>query len=366
MIKTTNFTEIHKQLNAKMVEFAGYTMPIQYPKGIIAEHNLVRNSVGVFDVSHMGEFEVRGNDALKFVQKITTNDASKLAKWGIQYSAMCFENAGIVDDLLVYYIDDNFYMLVVNGANIEKDWNWCVKNAEGMDLELTNVTDDVNLLAVQGPNSRATLQKLTSTDMSDDNLKYYNFKLGNLANTEMIISRTGYTGELGYELYFRGSEEVAKDVWNAIFEAGAEFGIEAVGLGCRDTLRLEKGYMLYGNDIDENTNTLEAGLGWITKLAKGEFNGSDILTKVKEEKPKRNLVAFVSNAERFIPRHHYKIFVGDEEVGFVTSGNLSPTLNKPIGMGYVKAEFKALGTIIEIEARGKRFPAEVVKAPFVS
>ena len=366
MVKTTNFTEIHKSFGAKMVEFAGYTMPIQYPKGIIAEHHVVRNSVGVFDVSHMGEFEVRGADALNFIQKITTNDASKIAKWGVQYSAMCFENAGIVDDLLVYHIDDNFYMLVVNGANIDKDWAWCVKNTDGFDVQLTNVTDDVNLLAVQGPKSRETLQKLTSTDITDENLKYYNFKLGNLAGIEMIISRTGYTGELGYELYFRGNEDTSKKVWDAIFEAGAEFAIEPVGLGCRDTLRLEKGYMLYGNDIDDTTNTLEAGLGWITKLAKGKFNGSDVLTKVKEDKPSRNLVGFTSNAERFIPRHGYKIFVGDEEVGLITSGNLSPTLNKPIGMGYVKAEYKAIGTIIEIEARGKRFPAEIAKTPFVS
>ncbi len=365
MVKTTNFTEIHKSLSAKMVEFAGYTMPIQYPKGIIAEHNIVRNAVGVFDVSHMGEFEIRGSDALNYIQKIITNDASKIAKWGVQYTAMCYENAGIVDDLLVYYIDDNFYMLVVNGANIDKDWQWCVVNTIGFDVELKNVTDDFNLLAVQGPKSRETLQKLTDTDLSDENLKFYNFKLGTLAGVEMIISRTGYTGEVGYELYFRGLEPIAKKVWDAIFEAGAEFGIEAVGLGCRDTLRLEKGYMLYGNDIDQTTNTLEAGLGWITKLAKGKFNGSDVLAKVKEEKPSRNLVAFASSTERFIPRHGYKIFVGDEEVGIVTSGNLSPTLNKPIGMGYVKAQFKTVGTVIEIEARGKRFPAEVVKAPFV-
>jgi len=365
MIKTTRFTQIHKDLSAKMVEFAGFTMPIQYPGGIISEHNIVREKVGVFDVSHMGEFEVNGPDALAFVQKITTNDASKLAHGGIQYSAMCYEDAGIVDDLLVYRVADDSFMLVVNGANIDKDWAWCVKNAEGMNLKLDNVSDDINLLAVQGPASRSTLQKLTDEDISEDTLKYYNFKFGKLAGIEMLISRTGYTGELGFELYFRGDDEVARLVWDKVFEAGAEFGIEHVGLGCRDTLRLEKGYCLYGKDIDQTTNPIEAGLGWITKLAKGEFNGSDVITKVKENKPSRHLVGFVVGADKFIARHGYKIFDGENEIGVVTSGNLSPTLNKAIGMGYVTPEFKNPGSKIEIEARGKKFVAEVIKLPFL-
>jgi aminomethyltransferase len=365
MIKTTRFTEIHKSLGAKMVEFAGFTMPIQYPKGIIHEHNIVREKVGVFDVSHMGEFEVSGPDSLKFIQKITTNDASKLINGQVQYSAICYENGGIVDDLLVYRKSEDSYMLVVNGANIDKDWEWINKYTTGMNLSLVNSSDDYNLLAVQGPASRNVLNKLTTEDISEDNLKFYNFILGKIAGYDMIISRTGYTGELGYELYFKGDDDVAKDVWNKLFEAGNEFNIEAVGLGCRDTLRLEKGYCLYGNDIDQTTNPIEAGLAWITKLTKGEFNGSDVIAKVKENKPTRNLVGFVIAADKFIARHGYKIFSGDTEIGVVTSGNLSPTLNKAIAMGYVTPEFKSPGSKIEIEARGKKFEAEVIKLPFV-
>lgn len=365
-MKTTVFTEIHKSLGAKMVEFAGFYMPIQYPGGIIHEHKKVREDVGVFDVTHMGEFEVSGKDALKFVQKITVNDASTLTPGRIQYSAMPYENATLVDDLLVYNMGEDCFMLVVNGACLDKDWDWCVKNAQGMDVELTNISDEINLLAVQGPKSRETLQKLTDADMSEENLAFYHYQLAKVAGVEMILSRTGYTGELGYELYFRGDEATAKKVWDAIFEAGAEFNIEAVGLGCRDTLRLEKGYMLYGNDIDDTTNTLEAGLGWITKLNKGEFNGSDILNKVKAENPKRRLVGFTVDVARFIARHGYKIWIDGKEVGYVTSGNLSPSLEKPIGMGYVPWENRAIGTKIEIEARGRRFPAEIVKVPFLA
>lgn len=365
-MKTTAFTEIHKALGAKMVEFAGYYMPIQYTGGILHEHHVVRNNIGVFDVSHMGEFEVCGADALNFIQKITVNDASKLTPGRVQYSAMCYKNANIVDDLLVYKMTDTFYMLVVNGACMDKDWDWCVKNALGMDVDLKNVTDEYNLLAVQGPKSREALVKLTDADMSEENLPFYHYQYGKLAGVDMILSRTGYTGELGYELYFKGNEAIGKKVWDAVFEAGKEFGIEAVGLGCRDTLRLEKGYMLYGNDIDDTTNPLEAGLGWITKLDKGPFNGSDILQKVKEDKPKRKLVAFVIDAPRFIARHGYKIFVDGKEGGFVTSGNLSPTLDKPIAMGYVPWDYRNPGTKVEIEARGRRFIAEVVKTPFVA
>lgn len=365
MIRTTRFTEIHKSLGAKMVEFAGFTMPIQYPKGIISEHNVVREKVGVFDVSHMGEFTVKGKDALAFVQKITTNDASKLEIGNIQYSAMCYEDGGIVDDLLVYRKDDESFMLVVNGANEIKDWEWCLSNVTGFDCTLENISDNINLLAIQGPASRETLMQLTDVDISDEALKFYNFKVGKLAGYDMIISRTGYTGELGYELYFSGDDAVTKDVWDKLFSAGAKFGIEPVGLGCRDTLRLEKGYCLYGNDIDQTTNPIEAGLGWITKLAKGEFNGSKVIADVKENKPSRNLVGFVVAADKFIARHGYKIMSGDREIGVVTSGNLSPTLNKAIGMGYVASEFKSPGSKIEIEARGKKFTAEVIKLPFL-
>lgn len=362
-MKKTVFNQIHKDLNAKMVEFAGFEMPIQYTKGIIHEHLAVRNSVGVFDVGHMGEFEIKGKDALNFVQKVTTNDASKLVPGKVQYSAMCYLDGGIVDDLLVYRIDENHFQFVVNAANIEKDFNWCKENSKGFDIELNDISDEINLLAIQGPNSLNTLQKLTDTNLSE--LAYYTFTFGKIANVDMLISRTGYTGELGFEIYFRGDFNTAKKVWDAIFEAGKEFNIEPVGLGCRDTLRLEKGYCLYGNDIDHTTNPIEAGLGWITKLNKGEFNGSSVIAKVKEEGPKRKLVGFISDADKFIPRHHYKIFANDKEIGFVTSGNISPVLNKPIGMGYVQTEYSNVDTPIEIEARGKLFPAKIVKLPFV-
>lgn len=362
-MKLTIFNDLHKALGAKMVTFAGFEMPIQYPKGIIYEHKLVREKVGVFDVSHMGEFEVNGKDALAFVQKITVNDVAKLTPGKVQYSAMCRPDGTIVDDLLVYNLDVDSYMLVVNGANIDKDWAWAFENSKGFDLNLKNSSDEFHLLAVQGPKSAETLQKITDTNMSE--IEYYNFKFGKLAGNDMIISRTGYTGELGFELYFRADKADADKIWNAVFKAGEEFGIEAVGLGCRDTLRLEKCYMLYGNDIDDTTNPIEAGLSWITKINKGDFNGKEVIAKVKEDKPKRNLVGFVPQTEKFIARHGYKIYKDGKEVGYVTSGNLSPTLNKPIGLGYVPAELKTPGTIIEIEARGKYFPAEVVKTPFL-
>lgn len=364
-MKTTRFNAIHNEHGAKMVEFAGYEMPIQYKNGIIHEHHKVRNEVGVFDVSHMGEFEVRGKDALAFAQKVTINDVSKLVPGAVQYSAMCYTEGGIVDDLLVYKMDDEFYMFVVNGANIEKDWNWCLENSKAFDVELKDVTDDVNLLAVQGPNSRAVIEQLTDEDISEEALPFYNYKLGKVAGVDMIISRTGYTGELGYELYFRGDDAVARKVWDDLFAAGGKFGIEPVGLASRDTLRLEKGYCLYGNDIDKDTNPIEAGLGWITKAEKGAFNGSDFIKKVKADKPLRRLVGFEVKAEKFIPRHHYLIYMGNLKVGFVTSGTMSPTLKKPIGMAYVPFEYKTPGTILEIEARGKRFPIEIIKMPFV-
>lgn len=364
-MKITRFNAIHKESGAKMVEFAGYEMPIQYLNGIIHEHHKVRNEVGVFDVSHMGEFEIRGKDALAFAQKVTINDVAKLKIGDVQYSAMCYHEGGIVDDLLVYRMDDDFYMFVVNGANIDKDWNWCVDNAKDFDVDLKNVTDDINLLAVQGPNSRKVIEKLTDTDISEENLIFYNFKIGKVAGYDMIISRTGYTGELGYELYFRGDDDIARAIWNALFEAGNEFGIEPVGLACRDTLRLEKGYCLYGNDIDKETNPIEAGLGWITKAEKGKFNGSDFIKKVKADKPLRRLVGFEVKVDKFIPRHNYLIYKGELQVGFVTSGTMSPTLKKAIGMAYVPFEEKTPGNILEIEARGKKFPIEIVKLPFV-
>lgn len=362
-MKKTIFNEIHRRLGAKMVEFAGFEMPIQYQKGIIFEHMAVRQKVGVFDVSHMGEFTIKGSDALGFVQKIITNDASKLYPGKVLYSAMCYTNGGIVDDLLVYRISNDEFMFVVNAANIEKDFKWLTENLSPFEAKLQNISDEINLLAVQGPDSIKTLQKITNHNLSE--MQYYTFVQGVLADVPMLISRTGYTGELGFELYFRGDYQIASEVWNNIFEAGKEFGIEPVGLGCRDTLRLEKGYCLYGNDIDETTNPIEAGLGWVTKLNKGSFNGSEFIARVKDEGPKRRLVGFIVEEEKFIPRHHYKIFANSSEIGFVTSGNISPVLQKPIGMGFVQTQFAELGTEIQIEARGKMFPAKIVKIPFV-
>lgn len=363
-MKKTAFYNIHKELNAKMVSFAGYEMPIQYPNGIIYEHKLVRNSVGIFDVTHMGEFFVQGPDALNFVQKLITNDASKLTVGQVLYTAMCYEDGGIVDDLLTYKLADDHYLLVVNGANVDKDLAWVMDNAKEFDCEVRNETDDYLLLAVQGPKSKETVQKLTDCNL--DEMEFYHFADNQkLAGVPAIVSRTGYTGELGYELYFKGGEAEAKKVWDALMEAGKEFGIEAVGLGCRDTLRLEKGYMLYGNDITQETNPIEAGLGWITKLAKNDFNGKAVLEQVKAENPTRRLIGFEVDADRFIARQGYKIFKGDEEIGFVTSGNLSPSLDKPIGMGYVKWDYRNPDTEIDIEARGKRFPALVKKMPLL-
>jgi len=362
-MQKTNFYNCHKKLNAKIVSFAGFEMPIQYPLGIMAEHKAVRDTVGVFDVSHMGEFEVKGKDALAFVQKVTVNDASKLTIGKIQYSAMCYEYGGIVDDLLVYNMGEDYFMLVVNGSNVDKDFAWLESNLSGFDVKLTNISDEINLLAIQGSKSLETLQKLTETNLSET--EYYNFTIGQLSGIDMILSRTGYTGEIGYEIYFRGGEEVAEKIWNAIFEAGAEFNIQAIGLGARDTLRLEKGFALYGNDIDQTTNTIEAGLGWITKTDKGVFNGSELINTVKANNPHRKLVGFVVTADKFIARQGYKVFDGENEIGIVTSGNQSPSLNKAIGMAYVNWDFRNVGQKIEIEARGKKFEAIVSKMPLL-
>lgn len=361
-MKNTRFHLIHKQLGAKMVSFAGFEMPIQYPAGIIAEHMSVRTHIGVFDVSHMGEVEIRGPQALDFVQKISINDASKLVPNKAQYSAMCYPDGGIIDDMLVYHRGDH-YMLVINGACAEKDIAWMHEQAQGMDITVTDMSDDINLLAVQGPKTIDALQTLTDVNLSE--IPYYGFADGTLAGLDMIISRTGYTGELGFELYFRGDESVCENVWKALFEAGSAYGMQPIGLGARDTLRLEKGYCLYGNDISKDTNPLEAGLGWITKLAKGTFNGSEAIAKVKEQGPIRKLIAFKVLAEKFIARQQYPIHHGGNPVGEVTSGNISPILNVGIGLGYVPTSLAEPGTIIQISARGKEFDAEVVKLPFV-
>jgi aminomethyltransferase len=359
-LQRTALLDVHIALGAKIVPFAGFEMPVYY-KGIVAEHTAVRERVGIFDVSHMGEVLVRGPRALEFVQKITVNDASALAVGQAQYSAMCLESGGIIDDLLVYKRGENDFLLVINASNIAKDFAWMQANAlDGVELE--NVSDSYTLLAVQGPRAVELLQKLTSVDLNG--IAYYYFVEGELAGERMIISRTGYTGELGFELYLPSDKSTSEKVWNAIMEAGAEFGIEPTGLGARDTLRLEMGYCLYGNDIDETTNPIEAGLGWITKVNKGEFNGRDAIVKVKEEKPKRKLVAFEMN-ERAIPRGHFAIKADGNDIGEVTSGTSSPTLGKGIGMGYVATEFAQVGNTIGIAIRDKVIPATIVKLPFV-
>jgi aminomethyltransferase len=359
-LKRTALYDTHKSLGAKIVPFAGFEMPVQY-RGIVAEHTAVRERVGMFDVSHMGEVTVTGPNALDFVQKITVNDASTLAVGQAQYSAMCYTDGGIVDDLLVYRRGDNDFLLVINASNIDKDFAWMQENAiDGATLD--NVSDDYTLLAVQGPKSIETLQKLTDTNLSE--IEYYHFVEGTIAGEKAILSRTGYTGEVGFELYISSDQSTSTNVWNAIMEAGSEFGIEPIGLGARDTLRLEMGYCLYGNDIDNTTNTIEAGLGWITKPAKGEFNAKDVVERVKGEKPSRKLVAFEMN-ERAIPRQHYAITVEGKTIGEVTSGTQSPTLGKGIGMGYVESAYSKPGTAINVMIRDKEIPATVVKAPFV-
>ena len=357
-MKKTKFYDIHVILGAKVVEFAGYQMPIQY-SSIIGEHKAVRNSVGVFDVSHMGEVFVSGEKALDFVQKITVNDASKLTNGRVQYSAMCYTDGGIVDDLLVYRISDTEFMLVINASNIEKDFAWMQEN-NSFGVELKNLSDDYSLLAIQGQNSKKTLEKICDKPLD---LEYYHFFTAKVAGTSMIISRTGYTGELGYEIYFKGDEATATKVWEQVFEAGKEFNIQPIGLAARDSLRLEMGFCLYGNDIDKTTNPLEAGLGWITKLKKPDFIGKNVLLKVKEEGLKRKLVP-LSTTEKVFPRHGYELSVDGKIIGAVTSGTVSPILEKPIALGYVDAEFAKEGTPINFLVRGKEIAAKVVTLPF--
>lgn len=359
-MKTTPFTEKHIALGAKMHEFAGYNMPIEY-SGIIDEHLTVCNAVGVFDVSHMGEFWVKGPQALSFLQKVTSNNVAVLTPGKIQYTCFPNDKGGIVDDLLVYQYEPEKYMLVVNAANIEKDWDWCVShNTEGAELE--NASDHMAQLAVQGPKAILALQKLTDIDLAS--IPYYTFKVGKFAGEEnVIISNTGYTGAGGFELYFYPN--VADIIWKAVFEAGEEFDIKPIGLGARDTLRLEMGFCLYGNDLDDTTSPIEAGLGWITKFIESkEFINRPMLEKQKAEGVTRKLVGF-EMVDRGIPRHGYELVNSDgEKIGIVTSGTMSPTRKIGIGMGYVKPEYSKAGTEICIDVRGRKLKAVVVKPPF--
>ena len=354
--RKTALYDVHQQAGAKLVEFAGYYMPIQY-RGIIEEHRRVRTTVGLFDVSHMGEFIVKGSNAEAFLQKITINDVSKVDVRQVQYSAMCYPEGGIVDDLLIYRFPDH-YLMVVNAAKLDTDWEWANRHLIG-GVTLTNESDRYSLLALQGPMAQKTLQKLTALDLGK--LDYYWLDEAEAAGVPMMISRTGYTGELGYELMM--PNESAVKVWKAVMAAGAEFDIEPIGLGARDTLRLEMKYCLYGNDIDQTTNPLEAGLGWITKLNKGEFISREALLQIKAAGLKRKLIGFDMPGRAF-PRHGYAIYSGGERVGVVTSGTFSPSLEKGIGTGYVPVELAAVGTPLEIEIRNSRMPATVCETPF--
>lgn len=357
-VKKVTLNDMHLALNAKMVPFAGFMMPVLY-SGINDEHETVRNGVGVFDVSHMGEFILKGPDALDLIQRVTSNDASKLSDGKVQYSCLPNENGGIVDDLLVYRIDEKTYMLVVNASNIEKDWNW-IQSKNYKKVEMHNISDKTSLLAVQGPLAVKALQSLTDMDLAS--VEYYTFLKGKFAGFEnILVSATGYTGAGGFEIYFEN--QYAVKIWNAIFEAGASFGIKPIGLGARDTLRLEMGFCLYGNDIDDTTSPIEAGLGWITKFTK-EFTNSAALKKQKEEGVKRKLVGF-EMIDRGISRHGYVIQDSDgNTIGEVTSGTQSPSLQKAIGMGYVESRFAAEGTEIYVNIRDKGLKAKVVKFPF--
>jgi len=357
-MKNIALNEIHESLGAKMVAFAGYNMPVQY-EGINIEHETVRNGVGVFDVSHMGEFLIEGKNALALVQKVTSNDASKLAIDDAQYSCMPNNDGGIVDDLIVYRIKENTYLLVVNASNIEKDWNW-ISDHNDVSATMRNISDAYSLLAIQGPNAIEAMQSITSIDLKA--IPFYKFKVGDFAGIEnVIISATGYTGSGGFEIYCKNEE--VEQVWLKIFEAGAKFGIKPIGLAARDTLRLEMGYCLYGNDINDTTSPLEAGLGWITKFTKN-FTNSENLLKQKEEGVNRRLKAFALN-ERGIPRQGYNIMdANGDRIGEVTSGTMSPSLKNGIGMGYINKGYTKIGTNIFIQIRNKPVPATVVKLPF--
>ncbi|QCW99407.1 glycine cleavage system aminomethyltransferase GcvT [Aggregatimonas sangjinii] len=360
-MNNTALTKTHEALGAKMVSFAGYKMPVSY-EGVNVEHETVRNGVGVFDVSHMGEFLIGGPNALPLIQKVTSNDASKLTIGKAQYSCLPNETGGIVDDLIVYRIKEEQYLLVVNASNIKKDWDHISKYNLEFNAEMRDISEGFSLLAIQGPKAVEAMQSLTSIDLSK--IKFYNFEVADFAEIEhVIISATGYTGSGGFEIYCKNEE--VQQVWDKVFEAGADFGIKPIGLAARDTLRLEMGYCLYGNDINEETSPIEAGLGWITKFTK-DFVNSEALANEKSHGPERKLIGFELN-ERGIPRHDYDIVDGQGiKIGVVTSGTMSPSLGKGIGLGYVPTIFSKVGSNIHIQIRKNAVPATVVKLPFYS
>lgn len=357
-MKKIALNDIHHSLNAKMVPFAGFNMPVSY-EGVNIEHETVRKDVGVFDVSHMGEFLISGENALELIQKISSNDASKLIDGKAQYSCMPNEDGGIVDDLIIYRFNEDKYLLVVNASNIEKDWNWIAQH-NTMDATMKDLSDEYSLLAIQGPKAAEAMQSLTEVNLKE--IKFYSFEIAEFAGVKnVIISATGYTGSGGFEIYLKNED--AETIWNKVFEAGADYGIKPIGLAARDTLRLEMGYCLYGNDIDDTTSPIEAGLGWITKFTK-DFINAEALQKQKEEGPKRKLIAFELD-ERGIPRQGYDIVnANGEVVGNVTSGTMSPSLDKGIGMGYIPTEMAKANEKIFIQIRKKAIPATLVKLPF--
>ncbi|HSJ10998.1 MAG TPA: glycine cleavage system aminomethyltransferase GcvT [Longimicrobiales bacterium] len=358
VLKRTPLFEEHQKLGGKIVPFAGYEMPVQYPAGIIAEHNAVRRAAGLFDVSHMGELEIRGGDALGFIQYVTTNDASKLEVGQAQYSAFCREDGGIIDDCIVYRLPD-YYMIVVNASNVDKDRDWIAQYADRFGTQVVDVSDDTGLVALQGPKAQQILERLTDADL--DSVSYYHFTEGTVDGVPAIISRTGYTGEDGFELYLPADRTA--QVWRRLLDAGSDDGLVPAGLGARDSLRLEMGYALYGNDIDDRRTPLEAGLGWITKLDKGDFLGRDAIVAQKEAGVAEKLVGFICQ-ERGFPRHGYAVHVNGEPAGEVTSGIVSPMLQQGVGMAYVPAAAAKPGTRIDIMVRDKAIPAEVARAPF--
>ena len=357
-MKNTELNDIHVGLGAKMVEFAGYNMPVQYA-GVKAEHLSVRESIGVFDVSHMGEFFVSGENSFAFLQSILSNDLSKLVDGQAQYTCLPNETNGIVDDLIVYKFNTNKYMLVVNASNIEKDWNWInSKNSHGVNIK--NESNDYSLLAIQGPNAIEAMQNLTNVDLNQ--IPFYHFAVNNFSGFEnIIISATGYTGSGGFEIYCKNSQVI--DIWNEVFKAGEKFNIKPIGLAARDTLRLEMGYCLYGNDLNESTSPIEAGLGWITKFNK-EFTNSEYLKNEKDNGPERRLVAF-ETIERGIPRKDYEIFSDTEKlIGIVTSGTMSPSFSKGIGLGYINTNYSKIDNYVFIKIRDKLIKSIIVKLPF--
>lgn len=359
--KKTGLYHRHNELGGKIIDFAGYLLPVQY-EGIIKEHEAVRNAAGLFDVSHMGEVNVNGEEAIGFVQNLITNDIAKLKENEIVYTTMCYEDGGVVDDLLVYKINNNFFYLVINASNTEKDYAWMIKNSNNFNVELENVSESVSQVALQGPKAQEILQKLTVIDLND--IKFYNFKLDVSVNgMECLVSRTGYTGEDGFEIYCKNKDVVA--IWDAILKAGEEFGIKPAGLGCRDTLRFEAALPLYGNELSKDVTPLEAGLGFCVKLDKQNFVGKDALASQKAEGLKRKTIGF-EMIDRGIPRHGYEVMSDGKVIGFVTTGYAAPTVNKNIGLALIDADYSKLDTEINIVIRNKEVKAKVISKKFLN